>query len=35
VSSGEVPEVGEAADLHVDGPAGLVALLTGLASGRG
>lgn len=35
VSSGEVPDVGEAADLHVDGPAALLALLTAIASGAG
>lgn len=33
VSSGEVAAVGAAAGLHVDGPAGLVDLLTALASG--
>jgi trehalose 6-phosphate phosphatase len=33
-SSGEVPELAEAADLHVDGPAGVVSLLAALAEGR-
>ncbi|MFN2518592.1 MAG: trehalose-phosphatase [Jatrophihabitantaceae bacterium] len=34
-ASGEVPDVRDAADLQVDGPAGLVALLTSLAEDRG
>jgi trehalose 6-phosphate phosphatase len=33
-ASAEVPELAEAADLNVDGPAGVVALLTELADGR-
>jgi trehalose 6-phosphate phosphatase len=32
-SSAEVPELAEAADVHVDGPAGVVAVLTALADG--